>query len=692
MPVTLSRRLLLAVIAIFSCSAALADEGLWTLDNLPHQALAERYDFKPTQDWVDTLQRASVRLAGGCSGGFVSPEGLVLTNHHCVSRCIAQLSSRTENLLEQGFLARSRDEEAICPEIELNQLESITDVTSEVEKPAEGLSDAQAKTARKAAMASLESECAQADVHRRCDVVSLYEGGRYHLYRYRRFQDVRLVFAPETAIAAFGGDPDNFSFPRYALDMALLRAYSEGKPVQSAEYFRIKPAGAAQDELVFVTGHPGSTQRSYTVAQLTTLRDVVLPQRLTYLSELRGVMRQFMRLGSEQTRMAQREYFSIENALKAYRGRHAALSESGFMEAAQQRENTLRERVSDDRRLRKSAAVEAWANIAAAQEVWRDAYTEYSLLENLRGYQSDLLSIARHLVRAAEERSKPNAQRLREYTDAALPQLTQRLFSAAPIHKELDILTLDWSLEKLRELLGPDHPAVVQSLGSDAPRSLAQRLIRDTHLDDLATRKQLWDGGAAAIAASDDPLIAFVRRIDPSARAVRERVENEVEAVVERNASLISRARFELDGTNSYPDATFSLRLSYGQVKGWKEAGEEIFPLTSLGGLIARATDQPPFALPPLWVERLADVDLATPFNFVTTHDIIGGNSGSPMLNRQGQLVGLIFDGNLHSLGGAYAYDGRYNRAVAVHPAIMQQALQSVYDADNLIDELFPTP
>ena len=678
--------------AVLIAGIAHAEEGLWTLDNLPQQALEANYDFSPEPAWVERLQRASVRLAGGCSGAFVSAQGLVLTNHHCVSRCIAQLSSQQENLLRRGFVADAREDEAICPEIELNQLESITNVTDEVDAPAQGLSDAQAKTARQAAMASLESSCAENDPKRRCDVVTLYEGGRYHLYRYRRYQDVRLVFAPETAIAAFGGDPDNFSFPRYTLDMALLRVYSDGQPVASDDHFAINPAGASENELVFVTGHPGSTQRSYTVAQLTALRDVILPQRLTYLAELRGVLRQFMRAGTEQKRMAQREYFAIENALKAYRGRHAALSESGFIQAAEAREKTLRQRVSDDRRLRKSATINAWDNIARAQQVWRDNYTEYALLENLRGYQSDLLSIARHLVRAAEQRSKPNSQRLHEYTDAALPALTQRLFSAAPIHTQLEILTLDWSLEKLRELLGPDHPAVIQSLGSQSPREVAENLIGQTRLDDLSVRKQLWDGGEAAIAASNDPLIQYVRRIDPAARAVRQRIENQVEAVVETNGALISRARFQLDGTNSYPDATFSLRLSYGQIKGWQEAGHDIFPFTSVGGLIARSTAQPPFALPPRWIDHLADIDLATPFNFVTTHDIIGGNSGSPMLNRQGQLVGLIFDGNLHSLGGAYAYDGRFNRAVAVHPAIMKQALDAVYDADNLVKELFPAP
>lgn len=681
----------IALLFALLCTSVLAEEGMWTLDNLPRQALARQYQFDVTPAWSQTVQKASLRLAGGCSGSFVSAQGLVLTNHHCVSRCIAQLSSRDENLLEAGFVARELNQEAICPEIEVNQLLDISDVTQSIHQTIADLSPQQAVTARKAAMSELEAGCGQGDHKLRCEVVTLYEGGRYHLYKYRRYQDVRLVFAPETQIAAFGGDPDNFSFPRYALDMSLLRVYDEGQPVQSKHYFRVNPAGAQVDELVFVTGHPGTTRRAFTVAQLVSLRDLILPQRMSYLAELRGVLRQFATVGPEQERISRREYLGIENTLKAFRGRHAALSEPGFMEARRSQEYALRERVHDKRALRKTTAG-AWDEIAKAQLVWRDIYTDYSMLELMRGYQSDLLAIARHLVRAAQERPKPNAQRLREYTDAALPQLTQRLFSAAPIHPELERLSLGWSLEKLREFLGPDHPAVRLSLGVEAPQALADRLIRKTQLADLSIRKALWDGGAAAIAASADPLIEFARRIDGPARAVRARQEQDIQAVVETNSTLISQARFQLDGTDNYPDASFSLRLSYGQVKAWTEKGREIEPFTTVAGAMARATGQAPFAFPPSWLAAETQLKLTTPMNFVTTHDIIGGNSGSPMINRKTELVGLVFDGNLHSLGGAYAYDGRYNRAVAVHPAAMKLALETVYAADHLVDELFSAP
>ena len=699
MPKTYPRRRT-PLFGAFSCSLIMslllslpahAEEGMWTFDKLPREAIKSSYNFAVTDAWANKLQSASLRLAGGCSGSFVSNQGLILTNHHCVSRCVAQLSSRTENLLEDGFVAAQLSDEEICPEIEVNQLQSISDVTAQVEKPAQGLSDRQAATARQAAIASLESTCDQAQPNLRCEVVSLYDGGRYNLYQYRRYQDVRLVFAPESDIAAFGGDPDNFSFPRYTLDMALLRAYDGGEPVTPNDYFSINPYGAAQDELVFVTGHPGATQRGDTTAQLSTLRDVILPERIAYLAELRGVLRQFSRLGVEQKRISQREYLSIENALKALRGRHKALSEVGFMATAQLREAELQERVNKHSKLRKSTG-DAWIKIIAAEQTWRNIYTEYSMLEGMRGYQSDLLSIARHLVRAAQERSKPNAERLHEYTDAALPQLTQRLFSAAPIHEEMEILSLDWSLEKLRELLGPDHPAVRSSLGVDSPDTLARELVGQSKLYDLALRKQLWDGGSAAIASSTDPLIQFALRIDPAARAVRLRYEQEVEAVVATNNTAINRARFELSDTQSYPDASFSLRLSYGQIKGWKEKGEAIAPFTSVGGILARATGELPFRLPASWRSAEQDLDLTSKVNFVSSHDIIGGNSGSPMLNAKGELVGLIFDGNMHSLGGAYAYDGRYNRAISVHPQVMKMVLDKIYHADALSKELFPKP
>lgn len=682
-------RALLLALAWLTAGSCIAAEGMWTLDNLPRETLKQDYNFEPEQAWVSKLQRASLRVSGGCSGAFVSPNGLVLTNQHCVRHCLAQLSGRQDNLLQSGFVTSQPNEEAICPQIELNQLLEIKDVTASINTASQDLSQTQALDARRAAMASLEQACVQDDVSLRCEVVSLYHGAQFHLYKYRRYQDVRLAFAPEAAIAAFGGHPDTARFPRYVLDMALLRAYRNGQAVDSPDYFSINPQGAQIDEPVFVTGHPGRTQRSDTVAQLLTLRDVILPQRLAYLAELRGVMRQFSHSNSKAQRIAQRDYLAIEDRLTMVRGRHTALVAPGFIDARQKAEKHLRERVNSKRKLRKTTA-DAWDEIEQAQQVLAQIHLEYALLERMRGYQSDLLSIARHLVRAASERSKPNAQRLREYTQAALPQLTQRLFSGAPIHDELETLTLSWSLEKLREWLGPDHPAVRLSLGTASPAQRAQQLISQTSLHDLSVRRTLWEGGAEAIRESQDPLIIYARKIDGPARQIRRRYDRQVRAVIEHNQQRISQARFALDGTSRYPDASSSLRLSHGQIQGWQQGDSRMYPHTTVSGLLARSTGQAPYSLPASWRQAEPDLDLTTIFNISSSHDIVGGNSGSPMLNRQGELVGLVFGGNRYAAGGTYAYDSQRNRAVSLHPAAISEALSKVYAAGALHQELFP--
>ena len=674
------RRLFLALLAC--CSCVHAEEGLWPLDRLPLDTLQKNYDFTPPQNWQQDWQHASLRLNGGCSAAFVSDQGLVMTNQHCVSRCLAQLSGPRHNLLEDGFLAEERDDEAICPELSLSQLLKINDITENLATATRDLSPEQAPLARQAAIEELQKRCTGGDHATRCEVVQEYGDSRTLLYQYRRFRDVRLVFAPEAGIAHFGGSTDSFSFPRYAVDVSLLRVYVDGQPHQPSSHFPPLASGPHAGQLVFVTGHPGSTQRNLTVAQLATLRDVILPQRLAYLAELRGVLSQFTRQGPRQRRMAERELLSIESSLKAFRGRHAALSEPGFMDARRRQEQALRDQAGEQ-------TASAWEAIAESQLVWREIYTRYSLLELMRGFQSDLVSIARHLVRAGEQLSLPDPQRLPEYREAALPQLTQRLFSAAPIHAEMETLTLGWSLRTLRELLGPDDPAVQISLDQRQPETLAESLITDTQLNQLAVRRQLWEGGSEAIEASDDPLIKFVRDLEPAARAVRARYAREVLQVVADKRMHIDRLRFAVRDDNSYPDANFTLRVSYGQVKGWKDHSRVVSPFTTLAGAMARTSEHAPFILPSRWQQAEAALDLATPVNFTTSHDIVSGNSGSPVLDAQGRLVGLIFDGNLHSLGGAYAYDGRYNRAIALHPAILKAALQSVYDAPALVEELF---
>lgn len=683
------RRLFLMMIGLVA-SPLQAAEGMWTLDNLPTAALQAEYGFTPDPAFVDRAMQASVRLAGGCSGSFVSPQGLVLTNHHCVVSCIQELSSPEEDLIQNGFTARTRAEERACPAVELNQLQAITDVTEEVREATQGKTGAAFTRARNSVRAKLESACLDGQsAERRCDVVELYNGGRYHLYRYARYQDVRLVFAPEYASGFFGGDPDNFNFPRYNLDMALLRAYHKGKPVKSGTYFPFQAQGAAEGELAFVIGHPGSTQRLRTLAQLERERDVDLREQLLYLAELRGVLLQYSSEGGEPARLAATDLTRIENSYKVLSGRLTALADPVFFGRKQADAEALRAALADDAETLASLQA-AEAAIAEAQQRYRELARPYQLIENAGGFRGDYFRLARSLVRAAAEREKPDGERLRGYTEAERPQLEQRVLSKAPIDAGYEAVQLGWSLIKLREQLGPDDPFVRLVLGKEAPREVARRLTAKTRLGDPAFRKALWEGGSKAIAASSDPFIQLARAVDMPARELRKRYEDEVESVEKRHAETLAALRFQAFGTGVYPDATFTLRLSYGEVAGWEENGQAIPPFTDFAGLYARATGADPFRLAPSWVAAKERLPLDTPFNFVSTHDIIGGNSGSPVINRAGALVGLAFDGNIHSLGGAYGYDGRMNRAVSVHAGAMLEALRTVYGAAHLVDELSP--
>lgn len=667
-----------------------AAEGMWTLDNLPTRALEAEHGFRADEAFVKRAMQASVRLAGGCSGSFVSPQGLVLTNHHCVVDCVQELSTPQDDLIQNGFLASRRAEERACPAVELNQLQTITDVTERVREATRGKTGGAFTLARNGIRAKIESECLEGrSTERRCDVVELYNGGRYHLYRYERYQDVRLVFAPEYASGFFGGDPDNFNFPRYNLDMALLRAYRNGKPVRSETYFPFQAQGAAEGELAFVIGHPGATQRLRTLAQLERERDVDLREQLLYLAELRGVLLQYASEGGEPARLSSTDLTRIENGYKVLNGRLSALVDPVFFGRKQEEAAALQAAFSDDADALKALRAAETA-IGEAQQRYREFFRAYQMIENARGFQGDYFRLARALVRAAAEREKPDGERLRGFTEAERPQLEQRVLSKAPIDPGYEAVKLGWSLIKLREQFGPDDAFVRLVLGDESPREVARRLTAKTRLGDPAFRRSLWEGGSPAIAASSDPFIQLVRAIDAPARELRKRFEDEVEAVEKRHAETIAALRFRAFGTDVYPDATFTLRLSYGEVAGWEERGQVIPPFTDFAGLYARATGADPFRLAPRWEAAKAQLPLETPFNFVTTHDIIGGNSGSPVINRQGELVGLAFDGNLHSLGGAYGYDGRMNRAVSVHAGAMVEALRTVYGATSLVEELAP--
>ncbi len=678
---------------LFTCTTAGADEGMWTFQNFPKAKVQQAYGVAIDDPWLNRVQRSITRHESGCTGSFVSPDGLVLTNHHCVMECLAELSSEGNDYIANGFNSGARSGERRCPTEMLSVLMEVEDITAKVNAATAGLTDAKANEARKQALSKLEAACVESSKKNRavgqlaCESVSLYQGGQYFLYKYKRYDDVRMVFAPESAIAAFGGDPDNFNFPRWCLDFGLLRAYENGKPARTPNHLIWRAEGPNAGEPTFVAGHPGTTNRLLTIEQLKFQRDTHFPAYLTRNSELRGRLIQWGKSGDEPYRIIQEPLQSYENSLKVYRGLQRALLNDRLIAEKSTQERTLRELVLEKPQLT-SQVGSAWDDIATAQERYREIYDRYQYLENGVGFNSTLFRFARTLVRGAAERAKSNELRLREYADSNLPKIQASVLAHTPVYPDYEKLTLSFSLDKMRENLGPDDPVVRQLLREDSPDTLAAKLIEGTKLTDPEARKVLWEGGAAALEASTDPMIVLARRIDAEARAVRKIYEDEVQAPVVSGQERIARARFATLGTETYPDATFTLRLSYGAVKSWVEKGEQVAPFTKLSRVYERTTGEPPFRLPQRWLDARAKLDPNTPFNYVTTNDIVGGNSGSPLIDAQGRLVGLAFDGNIHSLAGNYWYDAEMNRAVAVHPAIILAALRDVYDAKSIVSEL----
>lgn len=668
--------------------AAQADEGMWTMDNVPTAAIAKATGFTPDAKWLKKAQLSYVRLAGGCSGSFVSGEGLVMTNHHCVADCVAELSSAQKDYQADGFLAATRPEEKQCAGIEINQLIEITDITAQVEAATAGKSGQDFANARRTALSEIEKNCAGGDAALRCDAVTLYQGGRYSLYKYKRYQDVRLAFAPEASAAAFGGDPDNFNFPRYALDMSLLRVYENGKPLKSPDHFKWSKDGSKEGDASFVIGNPGSTSRLRTIAELEFIRDNVAPSFLFFAQERRGRLIEFGRENADRRRDALDDLNSIENSIKVWKGRQLALADKEFFGAKVKAEQELRARIAADPKL--SADVgDAYAQIEKAQARYAQLYPRYVHLERMRAFDSELASFGRMLLRAGDERLLPNPQRLREYGESRLPGLKQRLSNPAPVHTDLEIAMLSFSLTKLREQFGPDDALVKAVLGKQSPDQVAEAAVKGSKLGDPAERLRLFDGGKAAIDASDDPMIKLMKVVDQAARQARKAVEEEVEAPVEQAQARIARARFAIYGDSVYPDATLSLRLSYGKVQGWTELdGHEVKPYTTIGGLYERNTGAAPFAIAPTWEKAKDKVDMSTPYNAVTTNDIIGGNSGSAAINAKGEVIGLVFDGNIHSLSGDYGYEPKRNRTVMVDVRGMAEALRKVYGAQHIVKEL----
>jgi hypothetical protein len=672
-------------------TAVLADEGMWTFDHFPAAAVKQKHGVEITSDWLDRVQQSIVRLETGCTGSFVSAEGLVLTNHHCVQTCLAENSTSVRDLVANGFLAATRDREIRCQGEQVSVLVDTEDVTSQVTGALAGVSPSDAARTRNQMLTKLEEGCEadakQAGAGLKCEAVTLYQGGQYWLYKYKRYTDVRLAFAPESAIAAFGGDPDNFQFPRWCLDMGILRVYENSRPAKTPSHLSFDWSGAKAGEPVFVAGHPGTTQRLLTVEQVETQRDVFLPFWLLRFAELRGRLIQYSKSSPEARRTTKDLLDTIENSLKVRRKQLDALLEERFFEQKNADERKLQDAVMSDPAL-KARAGSAWDEIARAEQTYRRILQPYTWIEGGAGFNSDLFFYARQLVRAAEERTRPNAERLREYTEAQLPQLRQALAAASPIYPELEKVRLSFSLERMREWLGPDHPVVREALGTAAPDARASALVTGSRLGDPKVRLALFDGGKAAIAASTDPMIALAKAVDEEARTLRQVYENEVQAPQSRAQQAIAEARFKVYGTSLYPDATFTLRLSYGAVEGWDEQGTRVEPFTGLSRLYERGTGAPPFRLPKRWLDAKPRLDLQARANFVTTNDIVGGNSGSPMIDASENIVGLVFDGNIHSISGSYWFDAEKNRTVAVHPEFIRLALEKVYQARALTREL----
>jgi hypothetical protein len=685
------RKSLLAVLGLLlALPLAAADEGMWLFNRTPNAIFKQRYNFEPTQAWLDHLQKSSIRFNSGGSGSFVSADGLALTNHHVGLDCLAKISTKDHDYVTTGYHAKTLAEEVKCVDLELNVLQSIEDVTARVNASVTpGMTTAAAQAARRGVMSAIEQESVQ-KTGMRSDVVTLFQGGEYHLYRYKKYTDVRLVFAPEVGIAFFGGDPDNFEYPRYDLDVCFFRAYENDKPVHPADYLKWSETGAKDGDLVFVSGHPGATNRLNTIAHLQFFRDVAYPFTLNILRRREVLLTNYAQRSIENDRRAHDGLFGIKNSRKAYLGRIAGLQDPAVLKAKGATEAALRQKVTSDPAL-SSAYGDAWQNVDNAITTYRPIYVEYRFIEGGLAFNSGLFQTAKTLLRLGDESTKPNGERLREYRESNLPSLKQGLYSEAPIYEDLETVTLTDSLSNLLEM-APNSPLVQQIMAGKSPQERASELVRGTKLRDVAARKALGEGGKAAVDASNDPMIQLARLVDPRARELRKQYDDNIAEVLRQSYAKIANAQFKTSGGDTYPDATFTLRLSFGTVKGFMENGHAVPWATEVGGTFEHAAEhgnEGEFKLPASWMSKKAVLDDdKTPYNFVMTADIIGGNSGSPVVNRNNEFVGIIFDGNIQSLPWDYQFDERQGRAVAVHSAGILDALKKVYGVSDLVKEL----
>ena len=683
--------LLLCLLILGLGSFACADEGMWLFNAFPKDKIQAKYGFAPDQAWLDHVRLSSARAPNG-SSSFVSPDGLIFTNHHIAQECVHDLSTNGKDYMKNGFYAPTRAEEPKCPGVEFVVLEDIEDVTAKVNAAAKpGMSTADAGKAQREEMSSLEKECSTNGM--RCDVVTLYSGAMYNLYKYKKYDDIRLVFAPEFEMAFFGGDPDNFEYPRYDLDISFFRAYENGEPAKIHDYLKWSPVGVKEGDLVFVSGHPGRTGRLLTVDQLGFLRDNQYPMLLKSLSRRIAMLQKFSAMSDENAREAESNVFSLQNSLKAVTGYQDGLLDKNLMATKAADEKALHDFVNSDAKL-KSEFGDPWAEIAKAVDVQVQIYKPLNYLDNLGGFRGDLARFARDIVRAAGEKQKPSNQRIRGFQDSALPTLEQRLFSTAPIYKSLEQALMGESLAEMQDVLGADNADVKKALAGKTPDERAKELIDGTKLEDVAVRKQLYEGGEAAVESSKDPLIVLMRQIEPDALALHQRDEDEVQSVLRRDGGYIGKALFAKEGLKVPPDATFTLRLSYGAVEAYKLNGKNVPWFTTMGGAYTHAADhgsKPPYQLPDSWLKSKSSIDLNTPFDTVSTPDIIGGNSGSPVINKNAEVVGIIFDGNIESLAWNFMYSDKVARAIEVDSRAIIESLRKIYHANVLVNELTGT-
>jgi len=682
--------ILLAVIGIMVlCERVIkADEGMWLYNNMPYKLLKDKYNFEPSDAWLQNVQKASVRFNSGGSGSFISPDGLIISNHHVGADALHKFSDEKHNYYRDGFYAKTLSEEKQCLDLELNILMSIEDVTERVNAAVKSdVNAAEAFLARRAVMAEIEKESLD-KTGLRSDVITLYQGGAYHLYRYKKYTDVRLVFAPEQQIAFFGGDPDNFEYPRYDLDICLFRAYENGKPAKLEHYLKFSTKGVSDGDLIFVSGNPGSTSRQLTMDELVYMRDRYFPYVLQRLNALEVMLIAYSGRSDENARKAKDLLFGVQNSRKARNGMYAGLLDPALMAKKKAEEEKLKVAVANQANA--NELLQSWDKIAEAQRVIGQNALEYNMLERANAFNSTLFDIARTIMRAVEEKPRPSGERLREYRDSNLESLEFQLFSEEPIYDDFEQLKLADSLTWMARQMGSSHPEVQKVLAGKSPQERASELINGTKIKDVALRKKLYAGTADDVRAANDPMIELARLIDTEARNVRKIIETQDEIKQQAHAK-IAKAKFEIEKTSTYPDATFTLRLAFGEVKGYEENGKAIPFQTIIAGLYQRAAEhnyKPPFDLPKRWLERKNKLNLKTPLNFVSTADIIGGNSGSPVVNRAGEFVGIIFDGNIQSLVLDFAFTDVQARAVSVNSQPIVEALRKIYSAPRLADEI----